>query len=61
LFIGLLGGYTTFSTFSFETMTLLRGGNAATAVLNVAIQVVAGVSGLYGGFWFAERVTERWR
>lgn len=61
LFVGLLGGYTTFSTFSFDTMNLLKTGNAAAAVLNVVAQVVVSVGGLYAGLVLAERVVRGWR
>ena len=50
LLIGLLGGFTTFSTFSFETIALLRDGTYLTALANVLIQVVAGLSAVWLGF-----------
>lgn len=40
LMIGLLGSFTTFSTFSIETLTLLEGGEYSKALLNVALSVV---------------------
>jgi CrcB protein len=44
LFFGFLGGYTTFSTFSAETVVLARTGSAAAAFGNVAVSVVVGVT-----------------
>ena len=35
LAIGILGGFTTFSTFSFETIEMLKGGNIFLASLNI--------------------------
>jgi fluoride exporter len=35
LTIGILGGFTTFSTFSFETVELLREGSTISALLNI--------------------------
>lgn len=40
---GVLGGYTTFSTFGFETVALLRGGSTLAAAVNVGGQVLAGL------------------
>jgi CrcB protein len=37
--IGVLGGFTTFSTFAYETIALGRQGAAARAVLNVILNV----------------------
>ena len=42
--VGFLGAFTTFSTFSVETQTLLRDGRAATAALFVGTSVVGGVA-----------------
>ncbi len=39
LLIGLLGGYTTFSSFSIETVNLLESGAWVSATLNVLITV----------------------
>ena len=55
VFVGVLGGVTTFSTFSFETFSLLRDGHAGEALLNIALQLTAGIGGLYVGFAAAER------
>jgi CrcB protein len=40
LTIGILGGFTTFSSFSFETMALLRDGSYGLGLLNIASSVV---------------------
>jgi CrcB protein len=49
LFIGVLGGFTTFSTFGYETFQLMRDGQWAAAVLSTALQVVLGVGGVWAG------------
>ena len=50
VFIGVLGGFTTFSTFAFETFELLRDGQFAWAALNIVGQVTAGMLGLWAGY-----------
>jgi CrcB protein len=42
LMVGILGGYTTFSTFGYETIALLRESSFAAAALNVVGQVALG-------------------
>lgn len=37
LFVGIFGGYTTFSTFGLETTNLLREGQTYLAVLNIGL------------------------
>jgi CrcB protein len=46
---GLLGGFTTFSAFGYETLDLLRGGEIALAGANVAGNVVVGVLAVGAG------------
>ena len=46
---GILGGYTTFSTFSLETALLFERGETATALGYVAASVLLGVGGLFAG------------
>jgi CrcB protein len=47
--IGLLGGYTTFSTLMFETVDLAESGSYLTAALNVGGSVAAGLAAMYAG------------
>jgi fluoride exporter len=46
---GVLGGYTTFSTFGYETTLLLRAGSTVGAAVNVIGQVVLGVLAVWLG------------
>ena len=39
LLIGLLGAFTTFSTFSFETVALFESGEPVKAITNIALSV----------------------
>ena len=54
---GVLGGFTTYSSFNYETLHLVQSGAAGLAVLNVALTLVccvgAGVLGLWAGRLFA--------
>ena len=49
LLTGLLGGYTTFSTFGWDTFDLIRQDRVALAALNAALSVVAGVLAVWAG------------
>ena len=49
LFLGVLGGFTTFSTFGYETFQLLRDGQWGAAALSTVLQVALGVGGLWAG------------
>lgn len=49
LAIGLLGSFTTFSTFSLETLTLAQDGRPGAALLNVLLQVGVGVAAAGAG------------
>lgn len=50
LVTGFLGGYTTFSAFSLESLLLIRGGQGTTALLSIVLQVVLGVAAAWLGF-----------
>jgi CrcB protein len=54
---GVLGGYTTFSTFGYETILLARAGNHALAVANAVGQVVVGLFAVWAGAWLARSIT----
>ena len=49
LTIGILGGFTTFSSFSFETITLLKNGEVLNASMNIVISVSSCLIVTYGG------------
>jgi CrcB protein len=53
LFIGVLGGFTTFSTFGVETSTLLRDGALTSAAVNIFLQVVLGVGAAMMGYYLS--------
>ena len=50
LFIGFLGGFTTFSTFGFESWNLLRDGEILFAAINTVGQVLVGLTAVWFGF-----------
>jgi CrcB protein len=49
LVVGVLGGYTTFSSFEWETLGLVRDGGRWLALLNVAGSVVLGYIAVWLG------------
>jgi fluoride exporter len=46
---GMLGGFTTFSTFSLDTALLYERGQVEVAAFYVVVSVAAGLAGLFGG------------
>jgi CrcB protein len=49
LFIGVFGGFTTFSTFGYETFALLRDGDTLRAILNILLQIGFGLGAVWAG------------
>jgi len=56
---GLAGAFTTFSTFSVETVTLFRQGLWAMGLTYVMFSLVGGLLLAYLGYWFANLGLER--
>jgi CrcB protein len=53
IFIGLLGGFTTFSTFGNETFNLARSGEMTSALANVGANVILGLLAVWAGHMVA--------
>ncbi len=49
LFIGILGGFTTYSTFGFESLTLLKDGALLKAFANIILHILFGLSAVWVG------------
>ena len=50
VFVGLLGGYTTFSTFGLDTFELARTHSIGFALLNVGAHVIGGLLAVWVGY-----------
>jgi CrcB protein len=49
LLVGLLGGFTSYSSFALQSVALLESGRAATAVAYMAFTNVAGLVAVWAG------------
>ena len=49
LFIGVLGGFTTFSSFAYETFSLARDTENLAAAINIVAQLILGLVGMWFG------------
>ena len=50
VFVGILGGFTTFSSFGLDTFNLIRDGRLLVAGVNAIGQLIVGVAALYCGY-----------
>ncbi len=53
---GMLGAFTTFSTFSYETFGLLQNGQTSPALANLGLQIFLGLLAVWGGLQLARLV-----
>ena len=56
LLIGLLGAFTTFSTFSIETLNLMLSGETTKALLNVVLSVIVCILATWLGLLLGRQV-----
>lgn len=47
--VGILGGFTTFSSFSLDAIAMLERGDVGQALLYILVSVIIGIAALYGG------------
>ena len=51
--VGFLGAFTTFSSFGYESISMLRSGDLLLGVLNIAANNLAGLLAVVIGLWLA--------
>lgn len=56
VFTGMLGAFTTFSTFSYETMGLFQNGHTSPALTNLGLQIILGLLAVWSGIQLAKLV-----
>lgn len=49
LFVGILGGFTTFSSFALETFSLARDTQNVAALINIGLQLILGLLAVWVG------------
>lgn len=55
LTVGVLGGFTTFSSFGWETFTMANDGQGLRAIMNLLLSVTLGFCAVLVGYRLAER------
>ncbi len=56
IFIGILGGFTTFSTFALENFNLIRDGERSIALANIILSNALGIGSVFLGYWLSRQV-----
>ncbi|TAK15902.1 MAG: fluoride efflux transporter CrcB [Acidobacteria bacterium] len=54
VFLGVLGGFTTFSSLGLDTVMLVQDGRAGQALINVALQLALGLGAAFIGYTLAK-------
>ncbi len=55
ILVGVLGSFTTFSTFSIETLVLFEQGDLLKAMTNISLSIVLCVGAVWAGAFFAKQ------
>jgi len=56
LIVGVLGAFTTFSTFGYETVNLFKSGLTFHFLMNIFLQVILGLAAVWGGMNLAKMI-----
>jgi len=56
ILVGVLGSFTTFSTFSIETLVLFEQGDLFKAFTNITISIILCVGAVWAGAYFAKQL-----
>ena len=56
LLVGVLGGFTTFSTFAYETLALAQGSEFLRAAVNIGASVTLGLAAAWLGYLSAQNL-----
>jgi len=56
ILVGVLGSFTTFSTFSLETLVLFEQGDLLKAMTNISLSIVLCVGAVWAGAYFAKQL-----
>lgn len=56
VFIGFLGGFTTFSTFGYEAFNFVRNGQIIVSLVNILLHIILGLGATWIGYVFSKFV-----
>ena len=56
ILVGVLGSFTTFSTFSIETLVLFEQGDLLKAMTNILLSIVLCITAVWAGAYFAKQI-----